>query len=272
MFWIFLSSIFIFFAIFLPLLSHGQWHDEEMYAVKILCYHHFVPDSPANDSEMAVELFRKQMAHIHSAGYNILSPQEFLYYKEKGDFPDHSVLLTFDDGYASFFHHAYPVLKQYNFPALVFPIVSHMEGLQRRPVYSERLTFHQMRLMQQDSGLIFYGSHSYDLHYYRDDDNQPAIMPAPGETLEEYRCRIRNDIRLSKSLLEAQLDQKINAFAWPYGITTDIAKEEALAAGINLLFILENRPFTPQDSGSAIPRYLPPHECFEEFKNLFPIL
>ncbi len=243
---------------------------EEDYQVIVLCYHHFVSGEPANDSEMQADLFYQQMVHLKEAGYDVISAEEFLSYWQKGYFPEKSVLLTFDDGYESFFHHAYPVLKKFDYPAMVFPIISNMDGLQRRMVYSERLSFHQMRLMQQESGLLTFGSHSYDLHYYREEDNMPAVIRGSEEKIDDYICRVRSDIRLSKKIMEAQLDQDIHYLAWPYGVNTEIAQKEAVDAGMKMIFFLGQRPFTPQDCLEEIPRFLPPHDSLEKFKEMFP--
>ena len=238
-------------------------------SVVVLCYHHLVKDSPANDSEINIDVFFDQMEFLYNNDFKVLSIEEFLQFYEKGVFPEKSVLITFDDGYYSFLEHAYPVLKKFDFPAILFPIVSHMEGLRRTVVYSGRLSFHNLRWMNEDSdGLISYGSHSYDLHYYREEDENPAIYQAPEESYSEYRCRIREDLRVSRKLLGLQTDKEIKAFAWPYGVKTDLAQEEALKAGYELLFELGNRPFTFEDSLKAIPRFLPPHKTLEEFKEL----
>lgn len=240
------------------------------YKVYVLCYHHFVEGTAANDSEMNKDMFRKQMEYIKESSLEVISLTEFYEYYHQGGFPQQAVLLTFDDGYASFFHYAYPVLLEMEFPALVLPIIANMEGFQRRIVYSERLSFHQMRLMhQQSGGLITYASHSYDLHYYRSNDNLPAIMPQEQESQIEYVFRIKQDLFLSKALLELQLDQEVIALAWPYGISTPLALEQAVAVGMEIIFDLGNRPFTAEDSRLTIPRILPPHDCFASFKAIF---
>lgn len=238
------------------------------YEVHILCYHHLVEENPQGRSEITLEKFKKHMEHLDENDFAVLSLEEFVRHYQENSFPDNSVLLTFDDGYLSFFTMAFPVLVKYDFPALIFPIVSHMPGLQRTVQYSEKMSFNNIRQMQNESGLIDVGSHSYDLHYY-ENENSPIIFPRPGETEEEYECRIRRDLTTSRNLLELQLDQEIIALAWPFGIYTPEARVIAAEAGFKLMFELGNTPFTPADNWYSIPRILADELTLDQFKELF---
>ncbi len=238
------------------------------YEVHILCYHHFVEENPEGNSEITLEKFQKHMGYLAANDFAVLSLEDFVRHYQEKSFPDNSVLLTFDDGYLSFFTLAFPVLDKYDFPALIFPIVSHMPGLQRTVQYSEKMSFNNIRQMQNESGLIAVGSHSYDLHYY-EDDNSPAIYPRPGETEQEYEGRIHRDLTTSRRLLELQTDQEIIALAWPYGIYTPEARAIAAEAGFKLMFELGNTPFTPADTWFSIPRILADELTLDQFMDLF---
>ncbi len=238
------------------------------YEVHVLCYHHFVEGEPEGNSETSLASFKKQMEYLKENDFNVLSLEEFLEHYRGGIFPENSVLLTFDDGYLSFFSKAYPVLQEFDFPAVIFPIVSHMPGLQRTVQFSEKMSFNNLRFMIAESGLIDVGSHTYNLHYYTDND-LPAILQQPGESEEEYRCRIKKDLVTSRNLLQLQTDGEILALAWPYGVYTDETKEIAVDAGFQVFFELGDVPFTPCDDLLAIPRYLVDTVDFDEFTDFF---
>lgn len=258
------ASFLLFVLIVFPVFSEGV----KAYEVFILCYHHIVEGEPEGNSETNLADFKKQMGFLQENDFSVLSLAEFKEHHREGSFPEKSVLLTFDDGYLSFFSKAYPVLKEYDFPAVVFPIVSHMPGLERIILFSEKMSFNNIRYMINMSGLIDIGSHTYDLHHYTENQT-PAILQQPEESRENYKCRIKQDLVISRNLLTLQIDQEIFALAWPYGVTTERARELAQETGFKLFFELGDVPFTPEDSLQAIPRFLVDTIEFTDFVNFF---
>ncbi len=224
--------------------------------------------APENGSEINVADFEAQMKYLHNHGYRTLSLEEFLTYYQEGAFPKKSVLLTFDDGYRSFYTRAYPVLTKYQFRAVIFPIVGLTPGLARRLVWSPHLSFHEIRLMDKESGLIDVGSHTFDLHHHRSSDGKPAVFPGPDEGPSEYVRRIRKDLRVSKDLLELETDHQITALAWPYGAFSDRARFIAQQLGYQMFFTTRPGIFTPDASFLDIPRFLIQYGSLEEFQRL----
>ncbi len=243
--------LIIVFILFFTITLNVESNNEAI----ILTYHHFVEDNPANSAEMSISDFKNQMEYLYDNNYNVISEDEFIKYSKEKSFPEKSVLLTFDDGYYSFYEYAYPVLKKYDFPAIVFPIISSMPGLENQPVYSDRLSFSDMRKLNTNSPTINIGSHSYNLHYYEDEN--PAIYQLENECCDDYNCRIRRDLRLSRDLLEDQLDKRddLASLAWPYGYYTEKAEEIAKDLGYELIFKLGDRPYNPEEEIVSIPRY-----------------
>ncbi len=245
------TTIFLIFLFTFFIISNVEGNND----VIVLTYHHFVEEGPASSAEMTVSDFNNQMKYLYENDYNIISETQFIKYNEESSFPEKSILLTFDDGYYSFYEYAYPVLKKYNFPAIVFPIISSMPGLERQPVYSDRLSFTDMVKLNNNSPVINFGSHSYNLHYF--EDEEPAIYQLNSECTDEYTCRIRRDLRLSRDLIEDQLDKvnNLTSLAWPYGYYTEEAEKIAKDLGFELIFKLEDRPYNPGLDKISIPRY-----------------
>lgn len=87
----------------------------------ILAYHRILPKKSSAvqwiqpGMYVAEETFEKQMGYLAS-NYRVISLNEL---KDTRDL-DRICIITFDDGWADNFTHAYPVLKRYGLPATVF--------------------------------------------------------------------------------------------------------------------------------------------------------
>lgn len=241
--------------------------DTEMEGVIILIYHHLVEGEARDDSEINVLDFALQMEYLADNNYQTLSLDELIYCHREGKFPPRGVLITFDDGYFSFYEHAYPILVRHNLRATIFPVVSFTPGLQRRINWSDHLTFHHLRYMSKESGLIDIGSHTFDLHFTWEDE-RPAIMRRKGEGDEHYLGRIRKDLLVSKELLELETDHQIISLAWPYGETTREAAKIAHELGYKLLFTTNPGLFTSGSSLASIPRNHVQTGSLEDFTQL----
>ncbi len=235
--------------------------------VIILCYHQLVTREATVNSEINIEDFKQQMEYLYQNEYRILSLTEMINYYRQGSFPAKSVLITFDDGYRTFYTKAFPILKKYNFNAVIFPIVSHLSGITDRKLWSEPLSFWDLRYMVKNSEIIEVGSHTYNLHHYCE-NGCPVIYQCSTEDENEYRDRVIKDLRVSKELLELQLEKEIFALAWPYGKTTEVAQEKAKNINFKLFFNIMPEPFTPEISLYEIPRFLINEGCLDYFKNI----
>jgi len=97
----------------------------------ILAYHGMYDGHSKNeiypDTFIHVDDYVKQLLFIKSK-YNIISPDDLQSALEKKiDIAPHSALITFDDGYESFYRLAFPVLKSMNIKALVFIPTEYVE-------------------------------------------------------------------------------------------------------------------------------------------------
>ena len=102
------------------------------------------------------------------------------------------MLLTFDDGYSSFYKLVFPLLRAYKYPATLAIVGSWME--QREKVMSgarqvERPRFRTLEQLKEiaASGLVEIASHSYDLHHGIPGNPQGNEMPAA--TTRAYDAR-----------------------------------------------------------------------------------
>lgn len=90
----------------------------------ILAYHRVLPLSealryPFPGMVLAKDLFEAQMWHL-SRRYNVLPLGRAIRSLQTGDLPEGAVALTFDDGYADNYEHAWPILERCGLPATFF--------------------------------------------------------------------------------------------------------------------------------------------------------
>ncbi|MFT4020014.1 MAG: poly-beta-1,6-N-acetyl-D-glucosamine N-deacetylase PgaB [Acinetobacter sp.] len=166
--------------------------------------------------------------------------------------PKNAILLSFDDGTLSGYTHVYPLLKQYQLPAVFAIVTSWTDGKNDggTKAYGQGnfMTWAQMREMQQ-SGLVEFTSHSDALHQgilaNPQGNEEPAAITRQYfkslqryETDQEFEKRIAHDLTSSKQILERQLGVNIQAIIWPYGAVSPEVEHIAKNVGLPLSFSL----------------------------------
>lgn len=179
--------------------------------VPILAYHRF--GQQASKMELPVGEFAAQLHHLAESGYRVVrlrDVEDFL--AGKGALPARAVVITMDDGYASTYKYAFPLLKQHGFPATVFVYTDFIGA-------KDALSWAQMREMVA-SGLIDIQAHSKT--------HANLANRLPEESDERYRERMDVEARAPRDTLERMLPVKVDTFAYPYGDASDVLIERLL--------------------------------------------
>jgi peptidoglycan/xylan/chitin deacetylase (PgdA/CDA1 family) len=237
---------------------------------------HDVVDRPADLEADAVttRTFVQVLDRLKASGWTAVSLDDLADAASgRRRLPDKAILLTFDDGRESLYTRVFPLLKAYRYPAVAFVVGSWMEGEgagapegEDRVRPPDTITWAQAREMQA-SGLIEFGSHSYDLHHGVLANPQGNLTPAAVtwrydprreryEDDAQFDARIRDDLLRSIAVMEARLGRKPRAIAWPYGRYAGPALEVARSAGLSFSLDLEPEPSSSADP-YAIHRYYP---------------
>ncbi|WP_206669690.1 polysaccharide deacetylase family protein [Paenibacillus luteus] len=193
--------------------------------VLVLMYHDLDPE-PKDRGTLSVAHFEKQLELMRDNNFHWISMSEYIaFILHSSPIPDNAVLLTFDDGYASFYTYAYPLLQKYQAPATNFLIVNAIDNPEYKGI--PKVTWEQVELMHRN-GIEFF-SHTYDSHKYAEMDSsgtaKTALLAAPiylkdkqrQETEEEYKQRITNDLKQANEILQQKLGTKNNVLAFPFG-------------------------------------------------------
>lgn len=215
------------------------------------------PDESAIDVTTLAGVF----SWLQANGWRPVSLEQVVRARSGGaPLPANAVLLTFDDGYASAYTRVFPLLRQFNYPAVMALVTSWMEvpaggqvsfGL--HPVARERfITWAQAGEMAQ-SGLVEFASHSHDLHRGIQGNPQGNLQPAATTHLWDagtrryeddaaWLRRVEDDLRTSRGLIERHTGQKVRALAWPYGTRNAQAEQAAARAGLAIGLTLDEGP------------------------------
>jgi Predicted xylanase/chitin deacetylase len=205
----------------------------------ILMYHHF--DDHETPDTISLAHFREQIAALEDKGYNFISLEQLRDFLDgKQELPPNAVAITFDDGYQSVYKYAYPVLTELNIPASCFLIVKNVGATAHQ---IPKLTWDQIKEMH-NHGITFY-SHSYNSHRLvkRPDGtegselNSPMYLPAEKryENATEYQNRVYNDLLLSTTILEKNLNTDADFLALPYGCSNGTINRLAREVGIHYI-------------------------------------
>lgn len=221
--------------------SKNAYYDDKF---AILTYHHI--DSVESGYTISPGRFVEQIDTLRKLGYNFISLNQATEFLEgRGKIPANALVVTFDDGYDSFYHYAYPVLKERSIPATMFVVVRYVGGSNGT---ARRMGWQEMWEMQGD-GFAFY-SHTYDSHHYIQVDANGTRSTALGglayvegrgqETPGEFNIRVGEDLSRAKQLIEVNLSNKAEYLALPFGTASPQAVKVARELGYK--YILTTKP------------------------------
>jgi biofilm PGA synthesis lipoprotein PgaB len=252
---------------------------------RVLCYHDVRdnlreslqawPEPTAIDT---MELIR-HFSWLNENGYHPVSLQQIVDAREgRGKLPEKAVLLAFDDGYKSVYTKVFPLLKQFNFPAVIAlvgdwietPPAAQVKFGDRLVPRTEFVSWNEVREMHA-SGLVEVASHSHGMHQGIHANPQGNAIPAAisryyrpqksaYESDGEYASRIKADLKRSADSIQRELGMRPRAVVWPYGAYNLAALKWAAEAGMPVAMNLEPGPNTPADSLQRVRRTLVMHD------------
>ncbi len=234
------------FAFFLLCISFITYAKESHFIV--LNYHDIIDEEdvvpPFDRMEVNKHFLEDQFIWLKKNGYNVVSVQAvFDAAAGKSSLPEKPVLLTFDDGYQSFYTKVFPLLKKYHYPATVALVGKWMDGqVTADEPGKPLLTWAQVRELSQ-SGLVEIASHSYDMHggiMANPQGNTQAAVTTRlyddpmliYENDDQYRERIRTGLLKSAEFILQHAGIRPRVMVWPYGEYNEIALNASKEAGM----------------------------------------
>lgn len=243
----------------------------------VLCYHDVVDNlrQSRDPTAVASRELAAQFAWLRGHGYTPVGLDDVLKARRgEKPLPERAVLLTFDDGYRSVYTRAFPLLKAFNFPAVVTLVgrwmdaapgatISYGEGEVPREAF---LSWAEVNEMVR-SGLVEAASQTYDLHHGVPGNPQGNLQPAAGTRIYDaargayedeaaHRARLRADLARAAVQIERRTGRPPRAIAWPYGNFGLEAAAIAAENGMTIGFSLEDGVNGPDQPVHALKRLL----------------
>ena len=225
--------------------------------INVLMYHHF-DDTTNLGAVVAKDEFKKQIKYLKDNGYNTITVQELIDYKNgKIDLPEKPVLITADDGYLSNYEFMYPILKENNMKATIFVIGDNIDNADennKNGVGLHKFNWTQAKEMY-DSGVIDIQSHTYDSHKKGETiKGEKGIFsnPLKGESKEEYITRITQDMKKTIKTFEKNMGYAPIALAYPYGEFSDESEKVVKENGIKATFTVKSGKVTRKNKSTYL--------------------
>ncbi|SDK04141.1 biofilm PGA synthesis lipoprotein PgaB [Pseudomonas delhiensis] len=225
-----------------------------------LAYHE-VADRDADQAFMTVRTANlvDQLAWLHEQGFQAISVDQLLAARAgRGSLPEKPLLLSFDDGYSSFYQRVLPILKAYDWPAIMAPVGVWLDTPDQQRVDFGGLAVERRRFLTRQqlaevakSGLVEIGAHTEALHFGGPGNPQGSQLPAAAnrlylanagryETEAEYRNRVGIDVKRISRTLQSITGKPPRVWVWPYGAASGTALQVVGDDGYALALTLED--------------------------------
>jgi len=224
---------------------------------------HDVDDTDPDQQFVAVSTAQlvEQFNWLHANGYQPVSVEQILAAKSganpgKAPLPDKAVLLTFDDGFRSFYTRVLPLLRAWNWPAVLAPVGVWMDAGEQDAINFGGQPAPRERFLNWDeiaeiaaSGLVEIAAHTDRSHHGLLANPQgntqpaaaaPAWLPTQNryETPDEFRTRMRADVAAISDKIHQATGKRPRVWVWPYGEASGVTLDIVAAHGYQMALTL----------------------------------
>jgi peptidoglycan/xylan/chitin deacetylase (PgdA/CDA1 family) len=198
-------------------------------SIPILAYHSI--DDSASVLSTSIQTFRRHLETLREMGLTTVQVSDIAaWVRGRRALPQRAIALTFDDGFASVYKQAFPLLCRYGFTATVYLVTDYCGRLNVWPGQPREiprlplLEWGQIQEMNRHG--IQFGAHT---------KTHPDLRRLSTFDLER-------EVQDSKRVIEDRLGQAVDSFAYPYGHCDDrilavVRERFAAACSTELAFV-----------------------------------
>lgn len=214
------------------------------YQVPVLCYHHISRHQASGRYAIHPDEFRHQLTTIREAGIQVVSLRDLYRHMQSGrPFSAPSLVLTFDDGFASLKNYVAPILQEFAYKGTFFIYTKKIKT--DRPDKRTPARY----LSWRDLADFTRQGHLVQSHSISHGNLLSLARRRPGEKERRPLYRVYRELVRSYDDLYYGLEQFLRpgdhpvfAFAFPYGAYDDRLVRQALSAGYKTVASTDFRP------------------------------
>ena len=236
------SIIYLFIAILSfqnNLYSSSTNIDIEDYGIISLMYHRF-EENKYPSTNIRINDFIEHLKIIENNEISFINPKNFEN-EIKNNKKKRKILLTIDDGFASFYKNAWPILKEKKIPFILFVSTREVGAF-------NYMTWDQIKEISKED-FVEIGNHSHTHEYLADEKNE----------------LIKKDIAKSISIFKKNLGKNSDFFSYPFGEYSNDFKKIIKDFGFKFAFGQHSGVIDETKDFYELPRY-PINEKYGEIK------
>ena len=192
--------------------------------IPVIMYHRVVKTEEnvgVHGTYITLDKFEKHMKYLYDQGYKTITFEDLKKknYRDRFNKNEKNIMITFDDGYDDNYTLAFPVLKKYNFKAIIY-LMSHL-NFNKWDVENVENPENRFELMNDD---MIKEMGKYGIEFGGHTMTHKKLSEI---SLDESK----NEIINSKKVLEKKLEKKLLSFAYPYGKLNEEVKKIVKESG-----------------------------------------
>jgi peptidoglycan/xylan/chitin deacetylase (PgdA/CDA1 family) len=188
----------------------------------IIMYHHILKNSKYWGKYVISPCdFENDIIYLKKEGYTTIVVQDLIDFEYNNkELPNKPIMLTLDDGFLTNYTYVLPILEKYNCKAVVSIVGKYVDDCSDPSGCNNTyLNWSQVKELV-DSPYVEIQNHSYNMH--EDSNLRKGSYKNKGESYEEYKKALNDDVGNMQKLVEEKTGYKPLAFTYPYGF---ISKE-----------------------------------------------
>lgn len=238
---------------------------EESVMLPIIMYHHISNSAERqNKYTISVNEFESDLKFLKSKGYEAVSVSQVLDFVNGGKpLPQKPIMITFDDGFESFYVYALPLLKKYDARAVMAVVGTYADKFtkaQDHHVEYSYLTWEEIGELAR-SGFVEIGNHTNNLH--ESSSQRRGCRINRGENEAEYRKMLYKDLSSCQDKVKKATGEAPKVMVYPFGYNCRQSMELIREMGFSAAFTCEEKVNRlkrgGKDSLYRLGRYNRPH-------------